>query len=277
MSKVYVITGGSGGMGKAIARRVGKQGTVLLADVSAERLDQAIAELAAEGITDVSGQVVDITNEEQVEALAASAAKLGELGAIIHTAGLSPTMADGRRVMEVNMVGTGLILRAFLPHAVPGSVAVCISSMSAYFIPRNEAYNDLLKHPLAPDFLDRIEVFTQGRSDAAYGISKLGVHLIVEEQAWDWGLKGARIVSVSPGTINTPMGRQEAAANDSMKWLLDNTPLRREGESSEIAGAVAFLCSSDSSYITGTDIRVDGGTVARTQDKLAAMRAQHQA
>lgn len=276
MSKVYVITGGSGGMGKAIARRLGKQGALLLADVSEERLQTAVEELAAEGITDVSSQVVDITNEQQVEALAAAAASLGELGAIVHTAGLSPTMGSGRRVMEVNMVGTGLILKAFLPLAIPGSVAVCISSMSAYMTPRNEAYNGLLRNPLAPDFLDRIEMITKGEPGAAYGLSKLGVHLIVEEQAWDWGQQGARIVSVSPGTINTPMGRQEAAANDSMKWLLDNTPLRREGEASEIAGAVAFLCSSDSSYITGTDIRVDGGTVARTQDMLAALRAQHQ-
>lgn len=274
MSKVYVITGGSGGMGKAIARRLGKQGALLLADVSEERLSAAIAELAAEGITDVSSRVVDITNEQQVKALAAAASKLGELGAIVHTAGLSPTMSNGRRIMEVNMVGTGLILQAFLPLAVPGSVAVCISSMSAYFTPRNDAYNDLFKNPLAPDFLERIEAFTNGQSDASYAMSKLGVHLIVEEQAWDWGQKGARIVSISPGTINTPMGRQEAESSQMMKMLLDNTPLRREGEASEIAGAVAFLCSSDSSYITGIDIRVDGGTVARTQGMLAAMRGQ---
>jgi NAD(P)-dependent dehydrogenase (short-subunit alcohol dehydrogenase family) len=274
MSKVYVITGGSGGIGKATARRLGKAGTLLLADVSEERLNQAVAELAAEGITDVYIQTVDITNEQQVEELAASAAKLGELGAIVHTAGLSPTMSNGRRIMEVNMVGTGLILKSFLPLAVPGSVAVCIASMSAFFFPRNEAYNDLLKNPLAPDFLDRIEQVTQGKSDTSYGFSKLGVQLIVEEQAWDWGQKGARIVSVSPGSINTPMGRQEAEESQSMKMLLDNTPLGREGEASEIAGAITFLCSSDSSYITGTDIRVDGGTVAKVQGIFAARRQQ---
>ncbi|THF79581.1 SDR family oxidoreductase [Cohnella fermenti] len=265
MSNVYVITGGSGGMGKAIARRLGKRGALLLADVSEERLKQAAAELAAEGITDISTQAVDITSERQVEELAAAAAKLGELGAVVHTAGLSPTMADGRRIMEVNMVGTGLVLKAFLPLAVPGSVAVCISSMSAFFAPRHESFVELLKNPLEPGFLDRIEVFTQGKPEASYPISKIGVQVIVEEQAWAWGQKGARIVSVSPGTINTPMGRQEAQQSEAMKLLLDNTPAGREGEASEIAGAVAFLVSEDASYITGTDIRVDGGTVARVQ------------
>jgi len=69
-------------------------------------------------------------------------------------------------------------------------------------------------------------------------------------------------VSVSPGTINTPMGRQEAAQQEQMKVLLDYTPLQREGEAMEIATVVDFLISDNASYITGTDIRVDGGTVA---------------
>jgi NAD(P)-dependent dehydrogenase (short-subunit alcohol dehydrogenase family) len=96
---------------------------------------------------------------------------------------------------------------------------------------------------------------------------------MVEDQAWEWGQKGARIVSVSPGTINTPMARQEAAQSEQMKQLLDNTPLGREGEAGEIASTVAFLCSDASSYITGTDIRVDGGTIANIQ-RLARIKQQ---
>lgn len=262
MNKVYVITGGSGGMGKAIARRLGTQGTLLLADVQEERVQQAAAELAEEGITDVATQVVDITKEEQVLALASSATDLGQLGAIVHTAGLSPTMADAARILEVNSVGTGYVLKAFLPLANPGSVAVCVASMAGHFTPRNAAYDHVLKHPLEPDFLSKMETFIGQSPQSAYGLSKLGVILMVEDQAWDWGQKGGRIVSVSPGTIDTPMGRQEAAQQTQMKVLLEHTPLGREGEASEIASAVAFLCSSESSYITGTDLRVDGGTTA---------------
>ncbi len=262
MGKVYVITGGTGGMGKAIANRLGKQGKLLLVDVNEERLSQTVDELAAQGITEVATQKVDISDEQQVKKLASLAAGLGDLGAIIHTAGLSPTMGDARRILEVNAIGTALILQAFLPLAGPGTVAVCVASMAAHSVPRNEAYASILLNPLTLNYLEQMELFTRGDSGAAYGLSKLGVMLIVEDQAWAWGQKGARIVSVSPGTINTPMGRQEAAQQEMMKLMLDNTPLGREGEADEIASAVEFLCSNAASYITGTDLLVDGGTTA---------------
>lgn len=120
MNKVYVITGG---MGKTIARRFGHQGHLLLVDVNEERLIQTANELALEGITAVTTRKVDITNEQQVNELAAMTGEIGELGAIIHTAGLSPTLADPRRILEVNSVGTALILQAFLPLVTPDTVA----------------------------------------------------------------------------------------------------------------------------------------------------------
>ena len=260
--QVYVITGGSGGMGKATAELVGKKGAVLLADVSSERLQKTKEELAAKGITDVHVQVVDITSKENVAALAEKAAELGTLKGLVHTAGLSPTMADSKRITDVNLVGTGLILEAFLPLATKGTAVVCISSMSGYMAPRQGPYVEVLKQPLADNVVETMEQFAQGNPGAAYSLSKLGVQLIVEDQAWRWGEKGARINSLSPGTINTPMGRQEASKQAEMKKMLDITPLRREGEPSEIATAVEFLLSDAASYITGIDLRVDGGTVA---------------
>ncbi|WP_277586625.1 SDR family oxidoreductase [Psychrobacillus antarcticus] len=259
---VYVITGGSGGMGKATAELVGKKGTVLLADVSEERLVQTKEELAAKGITDVHYQTVDITSKENVAALAEKASQLGTLKGLVHTAGLSPTMADSKRITEVNLVGTGIILDAFLPFATLGTSVVCISSMSGHMAPRQGPYTEILKQPLADNVIEVMEQFSQGDSGASYSLSKLGVLLIVEDQAWAWGEKGARITSISPGTINTPMGRQEASQQEQMKMMLEITPLRREGEASEIASAVEFLLSDAASYITGTDLRVDGGTIA---------------
>ncbi len=260
--QVYVITGGSGGMGKSTAELVGKKGTVLLADVSEERLIRTKEELAAKGITDVHYQTVDITSKENVAALAKKTAELGTLKGLVHTAGLSPTMADSKRITEVNLLGTGIVLEAFLPLAVEGTSVVCISSMSAYMTPRQGPYIDVLKKPLAENIVETMEQFAQGNPGAAYGLSKLGVQLIVEDQAWAWGEKGARITSLSPGTINTPMGRQEAEKQKEMQTMLEITPLRREGEASEIASAVEFLLSDAASYITGIDLRVDGGTVA---------------
>jgi NAD(P)-dependent dehydrogenase (short-subunit alcohol dehydrogenase family) len=261
-NRVYVITGGSGGMGKATAKLVGKEGTVLLADVSEEHLVQTKEELAAIGITDVYYQTVDITSKENVAALAEKASQLGTLKGLVHTAGLSPTMADSKRITEVNLVGTGIVLDAFLPLATTGTSVVCISSMSGHMAPRQGPYTEILKQPLADNVIEAMEQFSQGDSGAAYSLSKLGVLLIVEDQAWVWGEKGARINSISPGTINTPMGRQEASQQEQMKMMLDITPLRREGEAFEIAAATEFLLSDAASYITGIDLRVDGGTIA---------------
>src|SRR5699024_9200461 len=129
----------------------------------------------------------------------------------IHTAGLSPTMASSKRITEVNLVGTGILLNEFIELAGPETVAVCISSMSGHFVPKEGPYTNLLVHPLDPNVIESMETITQGNPGAAYSLSKLGVQLIVEDQAWEWGEKGARIVSLSPGTINTPMGRQEAS------------------------------------------------------------------
>lgn len=259
---VYVITGGSGGMGKATAELVGNKGTLLLADVSEERLILTKEELAAKGITDVHYQTVDITSKENVALLAKKASQLGTLKGLVHTAGLSPTMADSKRITEVNLVGTGIILDAFLPLATLGTSVVCISSMSGHMAPRQGPYTETLKNPLADNVIETMEQFSQGDSGASYSLSKLGVLLIVEDQAWAWGEKGARITSISPGTINTPMGRQEASQQEQMKMMLEITPLRREGEASEIATAVEFLLSDAASYITGIDLRVDGGTIA---------------
>jgi NAD(P)-dependent dehydrogenase (short-subunit alcohol dehydrogenase family) len=221
---VYVITGGSGGMGKATAELVGKKGTVLLADISEERLAQTMEELAEQGIADVHYQTVDITSKEDVADLATKAGKLGMLKGLVHTAGLSPTMSHSQRITEVNLVGTGIILDAFLPLATQGTAVVVISSMSGYMAPRQGPYTEISKQPLAENVIELMEQFTQGNSGAAYSLSKLGVQLLVEDQVWTWGEKGARITSLSPSTINTPMGRQEASQQEQMKQLLDATP-----------------------------------------------------
>lgn len=268
---VYVITGGSGGMGKATAEVVGSKGTVLLADISEERLAQTKEELAGKGITDVHYQTVDITSKDDVAKLAQKAAELGKLRGLVHTAGLSPTMADSKRITDVNLVGTGLILEAFFPLAEKGTAAVMVSSMSAYMVPRQGPFIDVLMQPLAEGAVETMEQFTQGDPGAAYSMSKLGVTLIVEDQAWAWGEKGARLNSLSPGTINTPMGRQEASEQQQMKVMLDHTPLRREGEPSEIASAMEFLLSDAASYVSGIDLRVDGGTIANMPRMRAAL------
>jgi NAD(P)-dependent dehydrogenase (short-subunit alcohol dehydrogenase family) len=259
---VYVITGGSGSLGKATAERIGAKGAVLLADVSEEHLLQAKEQLLQQGITDVHLQTVDITSQEEVQQLADKAAQLGRLRGLVHTADLSPAMADSKRITAVNLIGAGLVLEAFLPLANDTSSVVMISSMTAYTMPKDGPYMTVLKKQLAENLVETMEQFTQGDAEAAYSMSKLALHLIVEDQAWVWGQKGARLNSLSPGIINSPVGRQQAFQHNRKQAMIDHTPLRREGEPSEIASAIEFLLSDAASYITGIDLRVDGGTIA---------------
>lgn len=272
MSKVYVITGGTGGMGKATALRLGKKGALLLADMSEERLAATATELKEAGIQTVEYMTADISNREAVKALAEKAASMGELAGLVHTAGLSPTMADWKKIMEVNAVGTAYILDEFLKIAGPETAAVCMSSMSAHMVPAPPELREMLKNPLAEGFMEKMEVATKGSTAASYPFSKISVIEMVKDLAWAWGEKGARLTSISPGTIDTQMGRAEKQQSQQMAVLLAHTPLRREGDADEIAKVVEFLLSDAASYITGTDILVDGGTIANMARMRQAMQ-----
>src|SRR5260370_7293999 len=154
-ASVFVITGGAGGMGRACARRLGKRGVVLLADIVADPLEQAAHQLRAEGLR-VETQRCDISQEESVQALAEKAHAFGALGGIAHTAGLSPTMANWQQIIEVDLVGTTRLLKAFLRFAEQDTAVVCIASMAGHaaigerLAPGQPALDPILHNPLPP-------------------------------------------------------------------------------------------------------------------------------
>jgi NAD(P)-dependent dehydrogenase (short-subunit alcohol dehydrogenase family) len=248
---VAVITGGAGGIARACAHRLADRGPILLADLDADRL--ANVREGVEGEVHVA--VCDVSDPASVAALATRASELGPLGALVHTAGLAPPGAhDPRRVLEVNLGGTRRVLDAFVHLALPGAVAVCIASLAGHRAFAAEYDID------APDLFDRIEDADVLRT---YSVSKHGVMVEVRRRAAAWGAKGARIVSVSPGlVVDTSIG--QAAATIHAGAYADQSALKRPGYAADIAGAVAFLTSDDASYITGTDLLVDGGVVAHT-------------
>ncbi|AFH43107.1 short-chain dehydrogenase/reductase SDR [Fervidicoccus fontis Kam940] len=262
MTKVYVITGGGGGIGKATAKLLAKKGSLLLADIVPEALKKVESELKGEVNGSIETMVTDVSNERDVKELAKKASELGDLGAIVHTAGISPTMADAKRIFDVNLVGTAYVLKHFHNIATSGSVGVMIASMSAYMVPRDTNVSNLLKDPLSQGFSEKLSVIAKSDPGMAYSLSKLGVILLVEDQAEAWAKKGARLVSISPGIIDTTMGRRELEMQPAMRQLLQMTPLSRMGRPEEIANVIEFLVSEKSSYINGTDILVDGGVIS---------------
>jgi NAD(P)-dependent dehydrogenase (short-subunit alcohol dehydrogenase family) len=172
-------------------------------------------------------------------------------------------MAAARRVFEVNLVGTQLLLDAFEGLAVQGSAAVCFASTAAHqFAPYLDgSQKDLLRDPLAADFLDRATALAPD-SGIAYGLSKVGVQHAVRRAAPRWGRRGARVNSLSPGIIDTPMGRLEVEHQPVMLQMIEQTPLGRMGNAGEVAAVAAFLVSDAASFVSGTDFLVDGGLIS---------------
>lgn len=254
---------GAGGMGMAVARRLGQQYRLLLVDVNAEQLETRTAALRDEG-HHVEPVVCDITSADSVASLAQKVAEVGGFRVLAHVAGLSPSMADGRTIMEVNLVGAALMEQALLPLAVAGTAAIFISSLAAHTLVPDARVQPVLDNPLVPAFLDDLEAVldTALTPTLAYQLSKNTLIRLCQRRAWAWGEKRARIMTISPGLISTPMGNLEFK-NQPMKYdLLAKTPLQRQGNMHEIADALEFLASDRASFISGIDLLVDGGICA---------------
>jgi len=259
---VVVITG-VGDMGHAAARRLGPGHLLVIADYSAENLARRTEALQMDG-NFVHPVQIDISDRDSVEELAATAADLGSIRALFNTAGLSPIDAPARRIFAVNVLGTAYLLDAFQPHLGPGSAAVFIASMAGTMA---ELPADVL-HAMATlpvDQLLDLPVFDDGlEATAAYGISKRANQVRVQAASIAWGQRGARVNSISPGIIATRDGRDELAGPSGpvMQQLLAASAAKRLGTPDDIAAAVEFLLSPQASFITGTDVLVDGGCIA---------------
>jgi NAD(P)-dependent dehydrogenase (short-subunit alcohol dehydrogenase family) len=247
---VIVVTGAARGMGRACVERLRARADHLVAaDLEAPDIDGAI------------GVACDVADPDAIAGLVDRVRGLGPFRSLVHAAGISPTMAGPRRILEVDLVGTQLLLDAFEPMVDVGSSAVCFASSAAYQMALagpNPGVEKLVEDPLADGFLDRATALLDD-SGIAYAWAKRGVIRAVARAAVSWGRRGGRANSVSPGLIDTGMGRQEFEAQPVMQVMLDNTPAGRLGQPEEVAAVVGFLVSDDASFISGIDILVDGG------------------
>lgn len=258
--EIIVITGGAGGIGQACAKSFKNQ-PIIITDYSQELVDGAVKSLQKEGL-EVSGIACDITNTSDIGKLVKFVSDGGALKALIHTAGVSGTVKDLKKVYRVDLIGTELLVDAFYTIAEKDSVAILLSSMMAHTVAPYEKYDEALANPQESGSFETVSQFVNDSSDMMYNFVKRGVLLLTHKNVEKWGAKGARILSVSPGVIETPMGLKAAEEHpELMEAIKQATPLKRHGQPEDIAGVVHFLASDAARFITGTDILVDGGVI----------------
>lgn len=264
--KITVITGGAGGMGLAAARIMGADHHVVICDIEAQKLDAACAELTRLGVQ-CDAFVCDVTDSASVVELASSVSQLGSVASLIHAAGLSPQMASPELIVKVNALGTININEAFYDIADEGFCVVNVASMAAHLLPgflipqRIYKYAQIDKARFLRKMLSVCRLIPgKRRAGMAYSLSKNFVLWYSRQQAGRFGQKGARILSVSPGSIDTEMGRLEEKSGSAA--MLDFAALNRFGRADEVAELLVFCASEKASYMTGIDILCDGGVVA---------------
>jgi NAD(P)-dependent dehydrogenase (short-subunit alcohol dehydrogenase family) len=265
MGSVIVVIG-AGQIGQAIARRVGVGKHVVLADMRPDNADAA-AEVLANAGYEVSVATVDVSSREAVQALVETATGIGEVTGLIHAAGVSPSQASPETILKVDLYGTALVLEEFGKTIARGGSGVIIASQSGHRLPpltveQNKALATTpVEELLSLPFLQPDQVTD---SLHAYQLSKRGNSLRVMAEAVRWGKRGARVNTISPGIIITPLARDELTGprGEGYRRMIDLSAAGRAGTPDEVGTVGALLMGADGGFITGSDILMDGGVTA---------------
>jgi glucose 1-dehydrogenase len=242
--KVAVITGGSKGIGTAIAERFGKENMKVVINYHS---DKAGADAAVKAVEDAGGEAyavqADISDEESAKQLVDVAVeRFGDLDVWVNNAGMEnqhPTaelpLKDWERVLNVNLTGVFLGTKAALDYFLSKDKKGNIINMSSV--------HEQIPWP----------------TFAHYAASKGGVKLFTETVAMEYAAKGIRVNSIGPGAINTPINAKKFADPEQLKTTTAMVPMQRIGKPEEVSAAAAWLASNESSYVTGITLFVDGG------------------
>jgi NAD(P)-dependent dehydrogenase (short-subunit alcohol dehydrogenase family) len=265
MANVCVITGGGSGMGLEAAKFMPKDKIIVLSGRTVAKLEGAGKELEALGFT-AYAKACDTSNRESVKELAAFAASLGEIKNVINAAGVSPAMKGTQEsILRINALGTVYVNQEFSKLMNKGSVIVDVSSNSAYILPSIIINKKIYKLAETDEdaFVKKLvkkSNLAKGeyqRKGFAYSLSKNFVVWYAKKCAFEYGLKGIRVVSLSPGLIATDMGNLEKKDGG---MLIPFSAEERMGEPAELGYALATVADERNGYLAGVDVLCDGGS-----------------
>lgn len=260
--KEVVALLGAGSMGTAIVERIAANRKVLLGDISEKTLTQVSERMRTNGY-DAETYKVDACDPESIEQFAQKAAELGAVKYFILTAGASPNQASPEQIIKLDLIGTSYAVDAFGKIIALGGAGLVISSMAGYMQPLSEEVETALALTPTEELHTLPCLQTVPNSGMAYVVAKRANHLRIRTAAVAWGKRGARINTISPGIIVTPLAYDEFQADgDAYQGLIASSPARRVGTSAEIAATASFLLGADASFITGIDLLMDGGVIA---------------
>ena len=265
MTNVIVVIG-AGSIGQAIVRRVAAGKHVLLADIRQENADAAAKVLFDAGFN-VSTATVDVSSRASVHALVEAATKLGEVSGVIHAAGVSPSQASPETILKVDLYGTALVLEEFGNVIARGGSGIVIASQSGHRLgPLSTEQNSLLATTPVEELLALPMLQPDQIKDSlhAYQVSKRGISLRVMAEAVRWGKRGARVNTISPGIIITPLANDELKGprGPGYRRMIEISAAGRAGTPDEVGSVGALLMGPDGAFITGSDFLMDGGVTA---------------
>lgn len=228
---------------------------------------EAAAEVLGNAGYEVSVATVDASSREAVHALVETATDLGEVTGLIHAAGVSPSQAAPSTILKVDLYGTALVLEEFGNVIAQGGAGVVIASQSGHRTPPLTVEQSLaLATTPVEDLLDLPFLQPDQVADSlhAYQISKRGNALRVMAEAVRWGKRGARVNTISPGIIITPLAKDELTGprGEGYRRMIELSSAGRAGTPDEVGSVGALLMGPDGGFITGSDILMDGGVTA---------------
>jgi NAD(P)-dependent dehydrogenase (short-subunit alcohol dehydrogenase family) len=265
MSEVVVVIG-AGLIGQAIARRVSPGKHVVLSDLHQENANAAVDVLSNAGF-EVSTVTVDVSSRKSIHDLVETAKMSGEVTGLIHAAGVSPSQASPETILAVDLYGTAVVLEEFGNIIARGGAGVVIASQSGHRLGALTAEQSAALATTPADELLTLPMLQPDQvtdSLRAYQLAKRGNALRVMAEAVRWSKRGARINTISPGIIITPLAKDELTGprGEGYRRMIELSPARRAGTPDEVATVGALLMGPDGGFITGSDFLIDGGVTA---------------